>query len=117
MDSRVEHTEDGVVLTLYGDATIQNAVELKGILARELGGGDTLTVNLAHVTDCDLSLFQMLCAAHKKSLNNSRPMKVSDCSPAVIQVISAAGLKRDFGCGTGTQEGCFWQQKNVEVKK
>lgn len=108
MDSRVENTEHGVVLTLYGDVTIQSAVELKGVLARELGS-DNLTVNLAYVTSCDLSLFQLLCAAHKKSLNDSRPMRVSDCSPAVLQAISSGGVNRDSGCVAGAEETCLWQ--------
>lgn len=117
MDSRVEHTEDGVVLTLYGDVTIQSAVELKGVLAREIGGGGNMTVNLAYVTDCDLSLFQLLCAAHKRSLNDSRAMKVSGFSPAVLQVISSGGLKRDSGCVAGVEETCFWQHRDIEVTK
>ncbi|MBP7528938.1 MAG: STAS domain-containing protein [Syntrophorhabdaceae bacterium] len=115
MDSKVENTEHGVVLTLYGDVTIQSAVELKGVLARELGNDNNLTVNLACVTGCDLSLFQLLCAAHKKSLNDSRPMSVSDCSPAVLQVISSGGLNRDSGCVAGAEETCFWQKKDTEV--
>jgi ABC-type transporter Mla MlaB component len=72
MDSKVEHTENGITLTLYGDATIQNAVDLKGVLAREIGSGDNLTVDLAYVTDCDVSLFQLLCAAHRRSVSEGR---------------------------------------------
>ncbi|MDD3846860.1 MAG: STAS domain-containing protein [Syntrophorhabdaceae bacterium] len=115
MDSEVERAEHGVVLTLYGNVTIQNAVELKGILTRELGSDKNLTVNLACVTGCDLSLFQLLCAAHKKSLNDSRPMGVRDCSPVVLQVISSVGLNRDSGCVAGAEETCFWQKKDTEV--
>lgn len=56
MDSKVEDTEEDVVLTLHGDATVQSAGELKGVLARELAEVNSLTVSLAYVTDCDVSL-------------------------------------------------------------
>ncbi len=117
MDSKVEHTENGIILTLYGDATIQNAMDLKGVLARELGGGDSLTVDLAYVTDCDVSLFQLLCAAHKRSLTDGKSMRVSNCSPAVSRVISAGGLTRDAGCMAEAQDSCFWQRKDGEVTR
>jgi len=117
MDSKVEHTEDGLVLTLYGDATVQSAVELKDVLARELAEVDGLTVNLAYVTDCDVSLFQLLCAAHRKSLTNGRAMRVSGCSPAVLQVIASGGLRRDFGCVEEAGDSCFWQRAKGEVTR
>lgn len=117
MDSKVEHTENGITLTLYGDATIQNAVDLKGVLARELGGNDRVMVDLAYVTDCDVSLFQLLCAAHKRSVSDGKTMEVSNCSPAVSRVISSGGLNRGSGCMAETQDSCFWQQKNGEVTK
>jgi len=117
MDSKVEHTENGITLTLYGDATIQTAVDLKGVLVRELGGGDNLTVDLAYITDCDVSLFQLLCAAHKRSVSDGKAMQVSNCSPAVSRIISSGGLNRGSACMTEAQDGCFWQQKDGEVTK
>jgi len=117
MDSKVEHTENGTTLTLYGDTTIQNAVDLKGVLAREIGGGDNLTVDLAYVTDCDVSLFQLLCAAHRRSVSEGKAMRLSNCSPAVSRVISSGGFKRDLGCMPETQDTCFWQRKDSEVTR
>ena len=117
MDSKVEHTDNGITLTLYGDATIQNAVDLKGVLAGELGGGDSLTVDLAYVTDCDVSLFQLLCAAHKRSVSDGKGMQISNCSPAVSRVLSSGGFRRDIGCVAEAQDSCFWQRKDGEVTR
>ncbi len=117
MDSRIDHTEEGTVLSLYGDVTIQCAAELKGVLVRELGGKDSLTVNLAYVTDCDVSLFQLLCAAHRRSLDEGRPMTVRNCSPAVSQVIASGGFSRGGGCVGEARDGCFWQRKDDEVTR
>jgi len=103
MDSRVEHTQDGTVLTLYGDVTIQNAGELRKVLIGELAAAAGLTVNLAYVTRCDLSLFQLLCAAHRTSV----PVKLSDVSPAVVEVMASSGLIRGSGCTGGP---CLWQR-------
>jgi len=117
MDSKVEHTDNGITLTLYGDTTIQSAVDLKGVLAREIGGGDSLTVDLAYVTDCDVSLFQLLCAAHKRAVSDGKAMRVSNCSPAVSRVVSSGGFRRDIGCVAKAQDGCFWQRKDGEVTR
>jgi len=114
MDTRTDHTEDGTILSLYGDATIHNAAELKGVLTRELEGTRGLTVNLAYVTDCDVSFFQLLCAAHRKALKDERPMTVSECSPAVSRVAATGGFIRDEGC---SEHVCLWQRKDVEVKR
>lgn len=111
MDSRIEQSEHDTVLSLHGDVTVQSAVELKGVLTRELGGGN-LTINLAYVTDCDVSLFQLLCAAHRTSLAASRSLKVGDLSPAVSQAISAGGFLRAEGC---SGETCPWQKKEGKV--
>jgi len=102
MDSRVEHTQDGTVLTLYGDVTIQNAGELRKVLVGELAAASGLTVNLAYVTRCDLSLFQLLCAAHR----TPAPVKLADVSPAVAEVMASSGLIRASGCTAGP---CLWQ--------
>ena len=102
MDSRVEHTQDGTVLTLYGDVTIESAVELKKVLVGELSAASGLTVNLAYVTRCDLSLFQLLCAAHRTSV----PVRLAEVSPAVVEVMASAGLVRASGCTGGP---CLWQ--------
>lgn len=115
MDSKVEHTENGTILKLYGDATIQNALDLKAVLAQEINGRDNLTVDLAYVTSCDVSLFQLLCAAHKRSLRDGKSMRVGDCSPSVSQAISAGGFTRDAGCMPEVQGSCFWQKKDGEV--
>jgi anti-anti-sigma regulatory factor len=117
MDSKVEHTENGIILTLYGDATIQSAVDLKGVLARELGGGNSFTVDLAYVTECDVSLFQLLCAAHKRSVCDGKTMQVGNCSPAVSRVILSGGFRRDLGCVAEAQDSCFWQRKDDEVTR
>ena len=102
MDSRVEHTQEGTVLTLYGDVTIEGAVELRKVLAGELAAAAGLTVNLAYVTRCDLSLFQLLCAAHR----TSAAVRLADASPAVVEVMASSGLTRGSGCTGGP---CLWQ--------
>ena len=108
MDSKIEKTDGGTVLTLYGDVTIQSATELKGILLEQLTGNTDLIVDLSYVTDCDISLFQLLCAARKKSISNKKPIGVSGCSPAIQQVMSSGGFLRESGCIAGDDCSCLW---------
>ena len=110
MDSKIEKTDGGTILTLYGDVTIQGATELKGILLEQLNRDTDLTINLSYVTDCDISLFQLLCAAHKKSIDYKRPIGVSGCSPAIQQVMSSGGFLRESGCVEENDHSCLWKK-------
>jgi len=118
LDRKIEETGDGVTLKLYGDVTIQSAAELKNILVEQLGTHSDLTIDLSYVTDCDLSLFQLICAAHKRSVKDAGTIRIGDCSAAVYGMASSSGFLRTSGCVPDEHQGqgCLWQCEKAGVK-
>ena len=109
IDSRTEQTEHGALLTLYGDATVQNASEIKDIIIGKLNEGGVLTLDLSYVTDCDISLLQLVCAAHRRYPEDTLTILMGGFSPAVYEAASASGFLMVSGCQAGRgDEGCLW---------
>ena len=108
MESITEHTEDGITLKLSGTVTIADARELKDIMLREILPGGKVTVDLASVDECDLSLFQILCAGHKRSLKTSCSMTIGSYSGGVYETMKSAGILRNSGCTENSNENCLW---------
>lgn len=111
LDKKVEETGRGVTITLYGEATIQNASELKNIIMEQMNVKKYLAINLAYVTDCDLSFLQLICGAHKMSLRDGKTLAISERSSLVDDVASSSGFIRTSGCVTDGHpaQGCLWQ--------
>lgn len=117
LDRKVEETDRGVTITFYGEATIQNASELKNIIMEELGAHTGIAINLSYVTDCDLSFLQVICGAHKMSLRDGKSLAISDRSPLVDGVALSSGFIRTSGCVSEGRfaQGCLWQSKTAGV--
>ena len=113
MEYITERTGDAVILKISGRVTIADANELKQIIMREISPACNITVDLADVAECDLTLFQLLCAGHKRSLKTSGSMKLCSYSEEVYETMRSAGILRNTGCIENTNENCLWQQKGI----
>lgn len=118
LDRKIEEAGLSVIITLYGDVTVQNAAELKDILIEQLAAHSDLTVNLSYVTNCDVSMFQLICAAHKKALKDAKAVRVGDCSDTVNKTASSSGFPRTSGCVAEEHQGqrCLWQCEDDGVE-
>jgi len=116
LDIKLEETGRGVTLTLYGDITIQRAPELKTFLLEQLAAHSDLTINLSYVTGCDLSLLQLIFAAHKRCIKGGGIVRVSDCSTTIHEMASSGGFLRTPGSISDDHSGCLWQCKKPGVK-
>lgn len=114
MDSITERTEDGIILKISGNVTIADALELKQVMIREIQPGSSVTVDLSGVAECDLSLFQLLCAGHKRSLKTSGSMALRNYSDEVYDVMRSAGILRTSGCAESANNKCLWQSQGKE---
>ncbi len=111
MDSTTECTEDGITLKLSGTVTIAEAGELKKIMLRDIPPGSKVTVDLSKIDECDLSLFQLLCAGHKRSLKTSGSMRIGNYSGEVYETMKSTGILRSSGCMENSNENCLWIQR------
>ena len=116
LDRKIEEKGAGSVLTLYGDVTVQSAAELRGILLEQLAVHSDLTIDLSYVTNCDLSLFQLICATHKRSVKDAKTVRMGDCSASIKETASSGGFLRTSGCVSDTNEKCLWHCENAGVK-
>lgn len=105
MSQRSGTVEAGTRLPLGPDATIARAAEMRGALQAGLAGPGGVRVDLAGVERADVTLLQLLCAAHRTATaSGARLQLAGPLPPAVSRAAEAAGLLRARGCA----EGCLW---------
>ncbi len=110
-ESRLETSNDegAEMVRLEGALTIERAHELKDILLGALTSGRDVLLNMESVTEVDLSCLQLLCAAHKASLNAPKPLSIQGARPiALSQAMWDAGFLRKLGCRAESKKSCLW---------
>ncbi len=112
MENVTERTGDGIVLKISGRVTIADANEFKQMMMREVPSGSNVTIDLTGIDECDLSLFQLLCASHRQLLRTSGSMIPGKYSDEVYETMRSAGILRDSGCIENRNENCLWQRQN-----
>lgn len=110
MEGAATCNADGITLKVSGRATIADADYLLQLLMKEFPPGSSVTIDLAGVTECDLSLFQLLCAVHKRSIRTSGSMNLLNCPGAVYETLISAGILRNHGCTGNDNDTCPWHE-------
>lgn len=95
-------------LNLSGELTVQYASELLAVLAGAQNSVTDLVVNLADVTEADVSCLQLLCAAHRSALRIQKSMALGKVSPEFRRAVEDSGYIRHMGCSRGTGQNCLW---------
>jgi anti-anti-sigma regulatory factor len=109
MKGRIEDTQNGKIITLDGELCIQNADEFRTLLMESIGAADTITMNVASVTEIDLSCLQLLCAAHQIAMNQNKRVSLDrKWSESCAGVIKNSGYARHAGCSLDKDHGCMW---------
>src|SRR5512133_3078370 len=86
-------TTQGRSLPITGKATVMGAGELKRVLAEALETTDALTLDVSGVTECDLTLFQLLCAAHHSAALLGKSLTIAPAGYGTfMQHAATAGL-------------------------
>jgi ABC-type transporter Mla MlaB component len=106
---RIEDSQHGKVLILNGELCIQDADEFRTLLMESIGAADTITMNVASVTEIDLSCLQLLCAAHRTAIRQNKSLELDRQWPeSCTQVIEHSGYARNIGCSHDKNGGCMW---------
>lgn len=109
MDSKMEKSDATQVLTLKGALTIERANELKLVLLDALDKNDNVVLNLEAVTEVDLSCLQLLCSAHRTSLDRHKQLSLEGRQPESFQqTVRDAGYTRPVGCHKESHQRCLW---------
>lgn len=90
-------TEGAARITVDGDMTIYNAIEIKQRLIDAVHQFPILELDLAHVGEIDTSGFQLLALAKRESLRQDHVLRIVGHSPAVREVIEFFNMAAFFG--------------------
>ncbi len=92
MNLRNEKIKDRTIFILDGDITIYDAVSLRNTLLEALDTSPAIELNLADVTDCDITALQILVAAGKTAEKNKRRLSITDCSDSLAAKMRQIGF-------------------------
>lgn len=97
-------------LRLEGEVSVEHAESLKAALLEGLESSQTLEIDCEKVTAMDFYAVQMLCSAHRTSVDRNRLLVFSGApSQAVSQAIESSGFVRHRGCSLCPQSiRCLW---------
>ena len=108
-DVAIEDRGSTQILHLSGELVVRHTDRLFSGLVAALGGAERVEIDLSSVTDVDISCLQLLCAAHKTSIRQHKPLRVEGPCPDVFRrALNNAGYLRRTGCVLGTSHACLW---------
>lgn len=103
--------ESGIVtLQWSGDLTIRRITELKGELHEALQGATSVSIEIAPDAECDTTLLQLLCAAHRTASRQEKTLRLcGEFSEQFKMVMNLAGFARHVGCALDVCGDCLWK--------
>ena len=112
-DYKVEESADKKTLSISGELTIQNAAELQNILIESLEDTGHLTLNIENVTEIDMSCLQLLCSAHKTTIETDKRFSIDGSLSAIFQeAVNVSGYQQIRGCELDKNNSCIWVEGN-----
>ncbi len=97
------------ILKLKGSWTIERVRELKPAVLEMLRNNEQIIIDLAELTEADLSAVQLLCSAHAEAIKSGKHLRFEEQkSESFKQVVRDAGLPRAIGCKRSPDKGCLW---------
>lgn len=100
-------------LHITGKATVMGAGELKRLLAEALAAADALTLDVSGVTESDLSLYQLLCAAHQSSALLGKRLTIAPAGYHTFMQRAAAAGFLPAAAGCRHHINCPLQEENI----
>lgn len=103
--------DDGVLcLRLSGNAAIHNAEQLRQALLTTVREEPGFRVNLAGVTQMDLTCLQLLCSTHRTVAGTGQSVVLDNEIPdELLEIISCSGYSRQSGGAHSPEPStCLW---------
>lgn len=94
-------------LVLKGALVVQRVAEVKEELKNALEEVDTLMVNLAEISELDLSCLQLLCSAHRAAVAMNKTL-IRVGKPEVKGIFKGIDMVNSRECPFACNEGCVW---------
>ena len=111
-DFKIEQSDKKKILTITGSVTIENIDAVKKVLVDIIDQSDHVMVNIADITEVDVTFLQLLCSAHKSMISRNKTLSISEsCSKSFLKTIDNSGYSQHKGCKIDTTGSCLWLKK------
>lgn len=112
--ARAKKTGGKRKLKLTGELTLLQAAELRDALQNELAAGEEVEVVFSKVESVDLSLLQVLCAAHRSARKAGKLLSLPGNLPtSLVKLIDEGGFHGHIGCALDGRVACVWEPQGV----
>ncbi|MBU0479579.1 MAG: STAS domain-containing protein [Proteobacteria bacterium] len=102
-------------LVLRGAQTIGQAHALKESLLDAFQKVEELEIDMDAITEADLSLLQLLCAAHRTSQELRKKLFIKRRWPEVLEkTAGSAGFFQHRRCQFNLENDCLWRKEGGE---
>jgi len=110
MSGPVRQGDDGrSEVVLGGRLTIETASEVAGTIRQALEGGGPVSLSFDEVSEVDLTIIQILCAACRMASARSQEFMLSGTVPPLInRLVDEAGGTRLTPCRHHAETMCIW---------
>lgn len=107
--------EDRITLTLEGDLTIGQALDLKAALLDAQKETMHLSVKVEEVTAIDITGLQLLCSTHRTMMKQQKEFTMNEfVLEDVRKTIGESGYARDRSCALDSTNTCLWMGRKQE---
>ncbi|HET6419949.1 MAG TPA: STAS domain-containing protein [Geobacteraceae bacterium] len=106
---------DASVLALGDSLTIEDAAELRSVIAEALAAATHLVLDLAGVPTADLCCLQLFCSAHRTAVRSGKTLELRNVGEAFANGTEEAGYARQESCLDGPYAGCLWIEQAGEA--
>ncbi len=105
--------EGGALLRIQGRVTVTEAALLRNGLLEAFEKCDSLRIDLEGLEEGDLSLLQILCAAHREALAAGKRVVLEGITREdLARLLEKAGYLHQAGCLSGAKDSCLWSGVN-----
>jgi len=97
MEIETKFNNGTCVMDLAGEMNIYCANEMKAALVNAMGQCTELEINLARVSEMDTAGMQLLMLAKREMADQGKTLRLTQHSPAVLEVMEIYDLAATFG--------------------
>ncbi|NVN98422.1 MAG: STAS domain-containing protein [Geobacteraceae bacterium] len=103
------------VVRFSGSFSLEKGEELRQKLCFAMIDCPSLSIDLSDVSMIDLAGFQLICATHRKAVENGTAIKLSvPLPPHIVSAAYGAGLPRKISCliKNAGKNSCIWSPQD-----
>jgi anti-anti-sigma regulatory factor len=115
MEIEVTRANGKLSLAFIGECGIEEAGMMKNSILDALNSSSNVVLDLERTTAADLCLYQLICSAHRFSLESGKLFCLASTLPEVFtRTARRSGYVRAIGCHKDPLKNCVWLEVQDE---